>query len=89
MNMEAVAVTDHGTMSGSIEFINQPIGQGVKPIIGMKPTWQPGHVMTAIQPEQNQVPSYLLAMNETGYKSLMALSSKANLEILLQTAYRS
>src|SRR6476659_3505983 len=34
--MEAVAVTDHGTMSGAIEFYKDAHEAGVKPIIGME-----------------------------------------------------
>ena len=36
MGMEAVAVTDHGTMSGTIEFYKAAKSAGVKPIIGME-----------------------------------------------------
>src|SRR3990167_2737355 len=34
--MEAVALTDHGTMSGAIEFYKEAKAAGVKPIIGME-----------------------------------------------------
>src|SRR5579872_952695 len=36
MNMDAVAITDHGTMSGAIEFYKTATSSGVKPIIGME-----------------------------------------------------
>src|ERR1700750_3422168 len=34
--MTAVAMTDHGTMSGAIEFYKEPKAGGIKPVIGME-----------------------------------------------------
>ena len=36
MNMPALAITDHGTMFGVIEFYHSAIEQGIKPIIGLE-----------------------------------------------------
>ena len=36
MGMPAVAITDHGTMFGSIDFFNNAKAEGVKPIIGLE-----------------------------------------------------
>src|SRR5690606_25730236 len=36
LGMEAVAITDHGTMSGVIEFYKAAKGADVKPILGME-----------------------------------------------------
>ena len=36
LGMEAVAMTDHGTMSGTVEFYTAAKDAGVKPIIGME-----------------------------------------------------
>ena len=33
---EAVAVTDHGTLSGTIEFYQEATANGIKPVIGME-----------------------------------------------------
>jgi DNA polymerase-3 subunit alpha len=79
--MEAVAVTDHGTMSGTVEFYKEAKDKGIKPIIGME-------AYVAARSRHDRDPSkdkaryhlILLAMNETGYKNLMLLSTKANLE---------
>lgn len=81
MGMEAVAITDHGTMSGVVEFYKAATSEGVKPIIGME-------AYVAARSRHDRDPAkdkaryhlILLAMNETGYKNLMQLSSKANLE---------
>jgi DNA polymerase-3 subunit alpha len=81
LGMEAVAMTDHGTMSGTVEFYKQAKENGIKPIIGME-------AYVAARSRHDRDPSkdkaryhlILLAMNETGYKNLMLLSTKANLE---------
>ena len=36
LGMDAIAMTDHGTLSGTIEFYNQAKKKGVKPIIGLE-----------------------------------------------------
>ncbi len=79
--MTAVAITDHGTMSGSIEFYKAAIDSGVKPIIGME-----AYVATRSRydrdPTKDKARFHLtiLAMNKQGYQNLMELSSLAQLE---------
>ena len=34
--MKAIAMTDHGTLSGTIEFYDEAISRGIKPIIGLE-----------------------------------------------------
>lgn len=81
MGMNAVAITDHGTMSGVVEFYKSARDAGVKPIIGFE-----AYVATRSRhdrdPQKDKARYHLtiLAMNNTGYQNLMALSSKANLE---------
>ena len=36
LGMEAVAITDHGTMSGSVELYKAATEAGIKPIIGFE-----------------------------------------------------
>ncbi|HVV26163.1 MAG TPA: DNA polymerase III subunit alpha [Candidatus Saccharimonadales bacterium] len=79
--MESVAITDHGTMSGAIEFYKAAKANGVKPIIGME-TYIAARSLYDKEPGKDK-PNYhliLLAMNQTGYQNLMALSTIANLE---------
>lgn len=81
LGMEAVAITDHGTMSGIIEFYKEAKDSGVKPILGME-----AYVASRSrfdrdpQKDKGRFHLTLLAMNNQGYQNLMKLSSKANLE---------
>ncbi|MFZ1301950.1 MAG: DNA polymerase III subunit alpha, partial [Candidatus Microsaccharimonas sp.] len=81
MGMEAVALTDHGTMSGTIEFYKAAQATGVKPIFGME-AYVAARSRHDRDPQKDKARYHLiiLAMNEQGYKNLMRLSSKANLE---------
>jgi DNA polymerase III subunit alpha len=36
LDMPAVAITDHGTMFGAIDFFNAAQAEGIKPIIGIE-----------------------------------------------------
>ena len=78
--MEAVAITDHGTLSGLIEFYKQASATGVKPVLGME-AYVASRGMTDKEPGKDKVYYHLilLAMNNTGYQNLMRLSSEANL----------
>lgn len=78
--MEAVAITDHGTLSGLIEFYKQAAATGVKPVLGME-AYVASRGMTDKEPGKDKVYYHLilLAMNNTGYQNLMRLSSEANL----------
>jgi len=81
LGMRSVAVTDHGTMSGVIEFYKTAKDEGVKPIIGMEAYVAP-RAYTDKDPTKDRQYFHLtmLAMNLTGYQNLMRLSSIANLE---------
>ncbi|MDB5161114.1 MAG: dnaE [Candidatus Saccharibacteria bacterium] len=81
MGMDAVAVTDHGTMSGVIELYKGALEAGIKPIIGME-AYIATRAHTDKDPEhdRNYTHLTLLAMNEVGYHNLMRLSSIAALE---------
>ncbi len=81
LGMEAVAVTDHGTMSGAIEFYKEAGGGAVKPIIGMEAYVAPRtHLDKDPTKDRQYYHLTMLAMNNTGYQNLMRLSTIANLE---------
>lgn len=79
--MVAVAQTDHGTLSGAIEFYKEATSKDIKPIIGME-TYVASRTLHDKDPGKDKVYYHLilLAMNNTGYQNLMRLSTIANLE---------
>lgn len=74
-------MTDHGTMSGIIEFYKAAHTAGVKPILGME-AYVAARTRFDRDPQKDKARYHLtiLAMNNEGYSNLMRLSSKANLE---------
>jgi DNA polymerase-3 subunit alpha len=74
-------MTDHGTLSGAIEFYKEAIANKVKPIIGIE-TYIAArrHTDKDPQKDKNRFHLILLAMNNTGYQNLMRLSTTANLQ---------
>jgi DNA polymerase-3 subunit alpha len=81
LGMESVAITDHGTMSGAIEFYTAAKSAGIKPIIGME-AYVASRTRFDRDPQKDKARYHLtiLAMTKQGYQNLMRLSSKANLE---------
>jgi DNA polymerase-3 subunit alpha len=79
--MAAVGMTDHGTLSGTIEFYKECLAQEVKPIIGIE-TYVAARRHTDRDPskDKNRYHLILLAINNTGYQNLMRLSTTANLD---------
>ncbi len=81
MNMPALAITDHGTMYGVIEFYNAAKEAGIKPIIGLE-TYMAARTMKEHDSKEDRKSSHLLllAENETGYRNLLQIASAAQLE---------
>lgn len=81
LGMEAVAMTDHGTMSGAVEFYKAANAAGVKPVIGME-AYVAARSRHDRDPGKDKARYHLiiLAMNDIGYHNLMQLSTTANLE---------
>jgi DNA polymerase-3 subunit alpha len=79
--MQAVGMTDHGTLSGTIEFYKEAHAKDVKPIIGIETyVATRKHTDKDPQKDKNRYHLVLLAMNNAGYQNLMRLSTIANLE---------
>ena len=78
--MEAVAVTDHGTMSGLVELYKTCKDAGIKPILGLE-------AYVAARNLEDRDPAYdkqrfhitLLAMNNKGFENLCRLMSNAEI----------
>src|SRR6185503_14007338 len=80
MGMNSVAVTDHGTLSGAIDFYKTAKEGGIKPIIGMEGYVAPrGHQDKDPTKDRQYYHLTMLAMNSQGYHNLMRLSTIANL----------
>lgn len=79
--MTAVAMTDHGTLSGTIDFYKEAVANDIKPIIGME-AYVATRKHTDKDPtkDKNRYHLILLAMNKTGYQNLMRLSTIANMD---------
>ncbi len=78
LGQTAVAITDHGSMCGVIDFYRYAKSIGIKPVIGCE-------VYTAARTLYDKSPEYdsgyghlvLLAKNNTGYNNLMKIVSKS------------
>lgn len=81
LNMKSVAITDHGSMFGVIDFYKEAKKHDIKPIIGCE-------VYTASRGRRDRDPVkdksmghlVLLAKNNEGYKNLIKLVSEAYVE---------
>ena len=80
--MDAVAVTDHGNMFGAMHFYKAAKAAGIKPILGLEAYISP---TTRFDRSMGQIGTaayhmVLLAMDTTGWRNLVKLSSRAYLE---------
>src|SRR5215470_8847717 len=79
--MPAVAITDHGNLYGAIEFYQEAIRAGVKPIIGCEAYVAPAsHKDRAASRRDAAYHFTLLVENETGYHNLVKLVTAAHLD---------
>ena len=79
--MPAVALTDHGTLYGAIEFYQEAKKAGVKPIIGCEVYIAPGsHKERSGSQSEEAFHFTLLARDRTGYRNLLKLVSIAHLD---------
>ncbi len=81
LNMPALAITDHGTMFGVMDFYRAAKKAGIKPIIGMEGYLAP-RTMRDKDSKLDSKPYHLLmlAQDETGYQNLLRIASAAQLE---------
>jgi len=80
-DMQAVSVTDHGTLFGAVEFYSKAIRAGIKPIIGCEIYVAP-RTRFDKTPLDNKDLSHLilLAENQDGYRNLCKLATAAQLD---------
>ena len=81
LNMPALAITDHGTMFGVIDFYRAAKEAGIKPIIGCE-VYMATRTRFDKEPriDDSQYHLVLLAENNEGYRNLMRLVSSAYIE---------
>lgn len=84
LGMKAVALTDHGTVAGAIEFLKTCREKGVKPIIGMEAYLCRNRQFKSKdqQPDGRKGNRHIniIAKNYDGFQNLCTLSHRASLE---------
>ena len=80
LNMDSLALTDHGNMFGAIEFYQKAIQRGIKPILGCEIYVAPNSRHEKKPGGDKPYHLTLLAKNRSGYHHLAKLVSLAHLE---------
>ncbi|WP_399263793.1 DNA polymerase III subunit alpha [Tepidimicrobium xylanilyticum] len=76
LGMDTIAITDHGSMFGVVEFYKQAKKRGIKPILGSE-VYIAINKYTEREPkDKNQYHLVLLAENDKGYQNLMKIVSE-------------
>ncbi len=78
---DAIALTDHGNLYGAVDFYKTAKKAGIKPILGCEIYLTPGSRLSKearVDDVRYHLP--LLVKNETGWKNLIQLVTKAHLE---------
>jgi len=77
LDMDTVAVTDHGNMFGAVEFYTKAIAAHIKPIIGIEAYIAPGSRLDRTKTTISDAAYHLilLAENNIGYQNLLKLAS--------------
>jgi len=79
----AMAITDHGVMYGAVDFYQTARSKGIKPIIGCEVYVAPNSRLEKKSSNGGRDVYHhlgLLAKDQTGYKNLIKLVTKAHLE---------
>src|SRR3989338_7794705 len=79
LGMESLALTDHGTLYGAVEFFQKAKKAGLKPIVGCE-IYLTNNKMSEKRPDDKRFHLTLLIKNKTGYGNLVQLITKAHLE---------
>ena len=80
LGMDSLAITDHGSLYGVVDFYSSALKAGIKPIIGCEIYEAKGSRTTKDPSEKSPPHLTILARDNTGYKNLLQLVSKAHLE---------
>ena len=81
LGMDAMSITDHGTMYGVVDFYSECKEAGIKPIIGCELYVAPGSRRDRTPGERNAYNHLVvLAKDNTGYRNLLQLVTRSHLE---------
>jgi DNA polymerase-3 subunit alpha len=82
LGMSSIAVTDHGALFGAVEFYNECVEAGVKPIIGFESYMAPGdrRDRSYSGTKDGGYHLLLLAKDRAGYQNLLKLASTAYID---------
>lgn len=80
LGMPALALTDHGSMHGAINFYETCRDAGIKPIIGCEVYMAPGDRRERGRGQRSLEHLVLLAKNLDGYRNLVQIVSSAHLD---------
>ncbi len=78
--MKAMALTDHGNLFGAIDFYERARRAGIRPIVGIEAYVVPDMLDRTPRRGAGANHLVLLARNETGYRNLIKLSTRAFLD---------
>jgi DNA polymerase-3 subunit alpha len=80
LGMDSLAITDHGSLHGIIQFYLQAKEAGIKPILGCELYLAREERSSRGEEEKSPYHLVVLAKNEIGYRNLLQLSSRGHLE---------
>ncbi|MDE2745203.1 MAG: DNA polymerase III subunit alpha [Chloroflexota bacterium] len=83
LGQEALAITDHGNLYGAVEFYRACEAERLRPVLGMEAYVAPGSRRDRSggrTASSNYFHLVLLAQNQTGWRNLIQLSTRAHLE---------
>lgn len=80
LEMPSLAITDHGTMFGVVNFFRACKDNGIKPIIGVEAYLAPRTMQDRdAKLDKKAFHMLLIAKNQTGYQNLLKITSEAQL----------
>ena len=81
LGMDSIALTDHGALYGSVQFVQAAKQFGIKPIIGVE-TYVARRGMRDKEGKADQQPFHLIALatSGTGYRNLCRIVTDAHLD---------
>ena len=83
LGMNSLAITDHGSLYGAVEFYSECKEAGIKPIIGCEVYVAHSSRRDKSSSERSPHHLVLLARDNVGYQNLMQLVTQAHLELSL------